>query len=32
MARWLARRRGSVALVPTFTTAVLFQGVGHRQV
>ncbi len=32
MARWLARRRGSVALVPTFTTAVLFQGVGHREV
>jgi 2-polyprenyl-6-hydroxyphenyl methylase / 3-demethylubiquinone-9 3-methyltransferase len=32
MARWLTRRRGTVALVPTFTTAVLFQGIGHREV
>jgi len=32
MARWLARRRGSVAMVPTFSTAVLFQGVGRREV
>jgi 2-polyprenyl-6-hydroxyphenyl methylase/3-demethylubiquinone-9 3-methyltransferase len=30
--RWLARRRGPVAIVPTFSTAVLFQGVGHREV
>jgi 2-polyprenyl-6-hydroxyphenyl methylase/3-demethylubiquinone-9 3-methyltransferase len=30
--RWLAQRRGPVAIVPTFSTAVLFQGVGHREV
>lgn len=30
-ARWLVQRRDPVAIVPTFSTAVLFQGVGHKE-
>lgn len=29
--RWLVTRRGTVAMVPTFTTAVLYQGRGVKQ-
>lgn len=31
LARWLAGRAGHVDMVPVFTTAVLFQAVGHRR-
>ncbi len=31
MARWLATRRGAVAMVPTWSTAVLYQGRGVKE-